>query len=196
MKTGLTLVASSLTLVGTICLSSFLLTDNGSSFSRDVYSVSVEGEDVGAVEKVQTLDKPILTPETIATNVQDMVVDIESMKLSNIEAFLEAIEIHFDDEYWKQAKEDIKNRAEFYFSSNLRVIEFIVTEGPIFIGARHADKIEWTYYIKGNYHRTGLIEDRGDATSFGSNELFVTVREAHSVDGNPIGVEIVKYLVL
>jgi len=196
MKTSLTLVASSLALIGTVCFSNFLLTDNGSSFGRDVYSVSVEGGDVGKVEKVKTLNKPILTPETIATNVQNMVVDIESMRLANIEAFLESIEVHHDGEYWKEAKEDIRNRAEFYFASNLRVIEFIVTEGPIFIGAKHGSKVEWTYYLKGNYHRTGLIEDRGDSTSFGSNEIYVTVREAHSVEGNPIGVEIVKYLVL
>ena len=156
-------------------------------FKRQIYSVNIVG--APKVDYVNTLSKPILTPQTIAVNVKESVLKIETLDLGSPDSYISKIQPLFTDEFFGQMKANLDVRATYYIKNLVRVMDFIVTKPPMYIGSESGKVRSWTFYLEGVYGLKGF----GTMNSTGTRRIFVTVQESKGADGNPMGVRISNY---
>ena len=174
-------------LVGLVVGGAVMMNPEGDNFKRHVYSVNLNG--IPHVKSVSTLDKPILTPQTISENVKESVLRIETLELGNTPKFVKSIKPLFVDSFYEQMSADLNSRSDYYVENLVRVVDFIVTKQPVYIGSRMGKVRNWTFYLEGVYGLKGF----GTINTTGTKRIFITVEESTSVDGNPMGVKISRY---
>ncbi|PSV01201.1 hypothetical protein [Photobacterium kishitanii] len=177
-------LAALISIAGLISGIYFLKSDTEAMFKREILSVNLIGKPV--VKKVDTLASPVLTPMTIGENIKKKIVIIEAMDLSDVDGYINKVRPMFTKEYFKTEEKDLRVKAQFFIDHLVRIKEFIVTKQPIYIGSKTGDVPNWIFYLEGVYGNRGF----GSKDKFGALNIYVTVQEAKSSDGNPIGVEI------
>ena len=178
----------SVVLCGVVLLGNVLDKSGGNGrFKKAIYSVKLSGDP--KVSKVETLSKPILTPQTIGENVKESVLKIETIDLGNSDKYIASIKPLFTVGYYPQVSANLEARSKYYVKNLVRVMNFVITKQPLYIGSKIGAVRSWTFYVEGVYGFKGF----GTMNSTGEKRIFITVQESKSVDGNPIGVRISDY---
>lgn len=162
-------------------------TDDDGRFKKPIYSMNLSGKP--NLKKIETLAKPILTPQTIGENVKESVLKIETMDLGDPDKYIASIKPLFTDEYYPQVKANLEARSDYYINNLVRVMDFVITKQPIYLGSKMGGVRSWTFYLEGVYGLKGF----GTMNSTGERRIFVTLQESKSADGNPMGVRISDY---
>ncbi|UKA04715.1 hypothetical protein [Photobacterium damselae] len=181
-------IVCSLVVCGVVIVGGVLKnSDENEHFKRPIYSVNLVGKPT--LNRVITLQKPILTPQTIGENVKESVLKIETIDLGDPDKYIESIKPLFTNDYFPQVKANLEVRSEYYVKNLVRVLDFVVTKQPLYIGSKVGSVKSWTFYLEGVYGLKGF----GTMNSTGKRRIFVTVEESKSADGNPIGARISDY---
>ncbi len=170
----------------------YLSGDIAKSFKRDIYSISISGDPL--VSKVATLDEPLITTTTITSYIKKIAPEVESIKLATTSEYLKSVEPYFEKDYFSQYSVDKAAESNILIKSDLRVVDFVVTDGPHFVGVEiKNNEALWLYHLKGSYFKDGIISSSNKSALFGDKEIWVKVVKGVGRIGNPTGVEIVEY---
>ena len=174
----------------TIPLSSVLLyllidrKDFTGGFNRDVFSVDLNS---GGIVSVSTLERPVITAGSISTGLKYNLVHLFSYKLEDMPSHIDGVKYMFDSDYFSDYSKQIKADSNAMLNSDVRVVDFIITDGPFYLGSKLTSTRNWDYFVEGYFTSKGNFS--GGAT-FTSIKLKISLKEARTKNGNPSGVEI------
>ena len=155
---------------------------------QKIYSVTLNGEK--KVEKVKTLERPIITARNIANNLKYNLVKFYSYKVEDIDNHMDINEPLFNANFYNSLRAQTIAEVKALIDSEVRVVDFIITNGPLYMGSVYSETRNWEYYIEGYFTYHGNFSKH--ANQFKRVKLKVSMREAKTKNGNASGVEIYK----
>lgn len=158
-----------------------------SSINTEVYSISLS---TGEMNRVGTLDEPVITANTIAEELKFNFVDLNSFRLEDIDGHIEKFKPLFSPSYFSEYKSNAVGRAKSLIKDNVRIVDTIITEGPVFIGGYNTNNRSWVFYIKGYLSYKGLFRTGKDRAINQRREYFVFMEEGESLSSNLSGLKI------
>lgn len=175
-----------------IAFSSFwLLSDvEERSYSGDikqkVVSITLEGTPI--IEKVDTLERPIITRQSIERKLKGDLVNFYSYPVENIEPHLNKYKALFEPEFFSEQTAQTKANVRALLESEVRVVDFLILGKPMYIGSKRGQVRNWDFVINGYSVYQGNFS--GSRYQFRKERKVISVKESPTRNGNPSGVEI------
>lgn len=158
--------------------------DLDGGFNRDVISVDLV---TGKLNPVSTLERPVITSANIAVGLKYNLVKLLSYKLEDISSHIDDVSYMFNDDYFNSYKKQIRADANELLNSDVRVVDFIIIDGPFYLGSKLSNARNWDYYVEGYFTNKGNFSG---GAAFAKTKLKVSLVESRTRNGNPSGVEI------
>ncbi len=153
---------------------------------QKVAAVSLEGSP--EITQVKTLERPIITRQSIEKKLKNDLVRFYSYPVENIDPHLEDFEPIFDPNFFSTVEADTRATVRNLLDSEVRVVDFIVIGKPMYIGSKMGALRNWDFVVKGysvyqgNFSRARFQYRR--------ERKIISVIESPTRNGNPSGVEI------
>lgn len=169
----------------------FLLSDiEERSYSGDikqkVVSITLEGKP--EIEKVKTLERPIITRQSIERKLKGDLVNFYSYPVEDIEPHLEKYEALFSPDFFSEQAKQTNANVRSLLESEVRVVDFIILGKPMYIGSKRGALRNWDFVTNGYSVYQGNFS--GSRYQFRRERKVISVIESPTRNGNPSGVEI------
>lgn len=154
-------------------------------FNGAMIEVPLDG---GEIKKIKTLERPIITSGNLSKYIKYKFVDIYSYRIEKGINHIDQFKSIFEQNYYKEYRKEQKAIINDLTDKEVRVVDFMVTRGPIYLGSIPSAIRNWDYYIEGFFAYEGNFSK--STTQFEKVRLKVSALESRTTNGNPSGVEI------
>lgn len=159
--------------------------NENNKFNGAMIEVPLDG---GEIKKIKTLERPIITSGNLAKHLKYKFVDLYSYRIEKGVAHIDEYEDLFESTYYEKYRKEQKSIIDDLTAKEVRVVDFMVTRGPVYLGSLPSTIRNWDFYIEGYFAYEGNFSK--NTTQFEKVRLKVSVLEAKTTNGNPSGVEI------
>lgn len=131
---------------------------------------------------------PFLVPYALGLNLKGNLNRFLSFSVSSPKSHISKYDFLFHSDYKKEMESYVLNQVNDLRGRNVRVVDFIVTDDPVYIGSEIGYSRSWAFYVGGYFAYQGLFSKKTGITK--KVYLFVKISDDSSNAKNPLGVAI------
>ncbi|MDK9793825.1 hypothetical protein [Vibrio sp. D431a] len=171
-----------LSIVITFCVSGTLLSRD--SVNPDVFVQSFNND----LKKAPVTYEPYLDPNALGRNLKDNLNMFLSYSISSPRTHINNSLTYFSPDYQSYIYSYMTTAIGNLKLQNVRVVDFIVTKDPVFIGSEVGLDSNWTYFVEGYFSYQGIFSKKKSISEHVS--LFIKIKKDEPTSKNPLGVGI------
>ncbi|CAH7379363.1 hypothetical protein VCHA53O466_40408 [Vibrio chagasii] len=133
---------------------------------------------------------PHLDPFALGQNMKLTLNEILSYDISDPVGHITSASHKFTPTYSSEMIGYFSSAINSLRKQNVRVVDFIVTTDPVYIGSERSTRENWNYFVQGYFNYQGLFSGRTSISE--PVRLFIKVERGRATSDNPLGVGIYK----